>query len=470
MIVTGKKRYWFILLFVMLTASAWLAWAFVSQQSKPPSSADTTTNTKTHQTGSTTNTTIQPPTTTDTSAKPTPETDKETAANADNITAMQDALEDEKISFAEWKKRFAVYAQTHNITQNTLDTSLAPISVNEKVLALIAKQPEFTKSIWAYLDTAVSSQRVLKGKKLLSLHHPLLKKIEARYGVQPEYIVAIWGLESGYGSNFGSHSVLRSLATLAYGSERKAFYSKELIAALKIIQQGDINAKKMIGSWAGAMGHTQFMPSTYEHFAVSFDGDDQRDLWSSLDDVFASTANYLEKSGWQKKQSWGIEVKLPETMNWQLNDPSIWLTLADWEKAGITSIDQRPLPSLGVDGQEARLFLPAGHKGPIFLVFRNFMAIKKYNNADSYALAVAYLGDRIRGGKELSTPWPRDDTPLSFNENKDLQSLLSSLGYDTGGIDGKIGPNTRQALRYWQKDKGLPADGYVNKRILEMLR
>jgi len=224
----------------------------------------------------------------------------------------------------------------------------------------------------------------------------------------------------------------------------------------------------MIGSWAGAMGHTQFMPSTYENFAVSFDGDSRRDLWNSLSDAFASTANYLEKSGWQRNQPWGIEVKLPNAMNWELTDPSTWLVIAEWEKAGITRIDGRSFNSF--DKKEARLFLPAGHKGPVFLVFRNFLTIKQYNNADSYALAVAYLGDRIRGGKEITTEWPRNDMPLSFNENKDLQSLLSGLGYDVGEVDGKIGPNTRQALRAWQKDKGWPADGYVNKQTLDLLR
>ncbi len=378
------------------------------------------------------------------------------------------ALEAPELSFIEWKKRFSFYAYAHGIERNTMDTIFVPLMVNDNVLALIAKQPEFTKPIWKYLDTAVSAKRVLQGRKLLARHHELLKKVEKQYGIQPEYIVAIWGLETGYGSNFGSNNVLRSLATLAYASERKAFYRRELISALKIIQQGDISAEKMIGSWAGAMGHTQFMPSTYENFAVSFDGDSRRDLWNSLNDVFASTANYLEKSGWQRNQPWGIEIKLPNVMNWELTDPSIWLVMAEWGKAGLTRIDGRSLNSF--DKKEARLFLPAGHKGPVFLVFRNFLTIKQYNNADSYALAVAYLGDRIRGSKEITTEWPRNDMPLSFNENKDLQSLLSGLGYDVGEVDGKIGPNTRQALRAWQKDKGWPADGYVNKQTLELLQ
>ena len=194
-------------------------------------------------------------------------------------------------------------------------------------------------------------------------------------------------------------------------------------------------------------------------------------MWGSLEDVFASTANYLNKSGWQKNQPWGIEVKLPEKMDWKLADPSKWLTLPKWEKAGITQINGDSLKVLDAFAKkEASLFLPAGHKGPVFLVFHNFLAIKKYNNANSYALAVAYLGDRIRGGQKFTAKWPWNDRPLSLSENKVLQSFLLGLGYEVGDIDGKIGPNTRQAVRHWQQDNGLPADGYVNKYTLKLLQ
>lgn len=393
--------------------------------------------------------------------------EEDDSKNAEDEMLIQ-ALEEPEITFAEWKERFHPYALVNGVEQEVLDLTFNPLSLNQNVLDLIENQPEFSKPIWGYLDTAVSKQRVIKGRKLLARHHELLKRIERKFGVQAEYIVAIWGLETGYGSNFGSDNVPQSLATLAYASERKEFYRKELIAALKIIQQGDIDAKRMVGSWAGAMGHTQFMPSTYENFAISFDDDGRRDLWHSLADVFASTANYLEKSGWQKDQTWGVEIRLPANMDWDLADPSTWLQISEWGKLGITKIDGRPLNSL--DKREARLFLPAGHKGPVFLAFRNFLAIKQYNNADSYALAVGYLGDRIRGGKEITAKWPRLDIPLSFSEKKHLQSLLSSLGYDTGGVDGKIGPNTRQALRRWQTDMKRPADGYVNESVLNFLK
>ena len=373
-----------------------------------------------------------------------------------------------EISFASWKKQFRIYALENDISKKTLDETLPGLTVNERVIELISAQPEFTKSVWEYLDAAVSDKRVQRGRRLLALHNEKLKKIQQIYGVQPQYIVAIWGLESSYGVNFGSHEVVRSLASLAYGSARSAFFRDELIAALKIIQSGHFKSQDLVGSWAGAMGHTQFMPSTYLRYAVDFDGNERKDLWNSLNDVFASTANYLSEAGWVRDQSWGIEVKLPEKFDWKMAEPTTWLAVNEWAKLGFTRVDGRPLNSL--DNKEARIFLPAGHKGPAFLTFKNFQVIKQYNNANSYALAVGYLGDRIRGGREIVAEWPRKDVPLSYTQKRDLQYLLTTLGYDTGGIDGKIGPNTRQALRNWQTDMGLPADGYVNEGILNLLR
>lgn len=373
-----------------------------------------------------------------------------------------------EISFADWKKEFRSYAKEHGISPKTLDQVLPGLMVDESVIELISAQPEFTKSVWEYIDTAVSKKRVQRGRRLLALHNQELAKIEKVYGVQPEYIVSIWGLESSYGANFGSNQVVRSLASLAYGSERSAFFRDELIAALKIIQDDHFEASELIGSWAGAMGHTQFMPSTYLRYAVDFDKNNRKDLWNSLDDVFASTANYLSESGWVRGQPWGIEVALPKSFNWEMAQPTTWLSISEWAKQNITRADGRPLNSL--DDREARIFVPAGHKGPAFLTFKNFQVIKQYNNADAYALAVGYLGDRIRGGREIIAEWPRKDVPLSYTQKRDLQHLLSTLGYDTGGIDGKIGPNTRQALRNWQTDMGLPADGYVNESMLNLLR
>ncbi len=371
-------------------------------------------------------------------------------------------------TFSEWKATFYQYAQEEGVSKKTLDNKFVALKIDDSVIKLISSQPEFTKSIWQYLDTAVSDKRIRQGRKLLALHNPLLKRIEKIYGVQPEYIVAIWGLESSYGSNFGKSDVLRSLTSLAYGSKRRDFFQKELIAALKIIQKGQISSEQLKGSWAGAMGHTQFMPSTYEHYAVDFNKDNRKDLWNTLGDVFASTANYLNESGWQAGQIWGIEVMLPDKFDWDLAAPTTWFSVSEWGKRGLKRADGRPLNSL--DEKEARIFLPAGHNGPAFLTFKNFQVIKQYNNANAYALAVGYLGDRIRGGKEIVAEWPRKDAVLSHTQKEYLQFLLTDLGYDTGGIDGKIGPNTRQALRHWQKDMGIPADGYVNESILDLLR
>lgn len=371
-------------------------------------------------------------------------------------------------SFSVWKKGFAELAQEKGIKKETLKTALDPVELDPSVQKLIAHQPEFTKSVWEYLDAAVSKSRVRQGRHLLAKHEKLLKKIEKQFGVQPQYLVAIWGLETSYGKNFGGHSVIRSLATLAYDSDRSEFYRKELLAALRIIEEGHVSNDRMIGSWAGAMGHTQFMPSTFMRYAINFDNNPKKDLWNSLEDVFASTANYLEKANWQAGQPWGIEVKLPKKVDWTLADPTTWLTLKEWSEQGVLHVDGRSLNHL--DEKEARLFLPAGHNGPAFLVFKNFLAFKVYNNSDSYALAVGYLGDRIRGAREIQAKWPRKDVPLSFTQKEDLQYLLTVLGYDTGGVDGKIGPNTREALRNWQTEMGLPADGYVNEEILNLLR
>ena len=406
-------------------------------------------------------------------AKKVDEVDKEKSDETNSVSSSKSGSgsEPESLSsqtFSEWKASFYQYALTEGVSKKTLDNEFVGLKIDNSVIKLISSQPEFTKSIWEYLDTAVSDKRIRRGRKLLALHDSLLKRVEKMYGVQPEYIVAIWGLESSYGNNFGNSNVLRSLASLTYGSKRQKFFQKELVAALKIVQGGQITSQQLKGSWAGAMGHTQFMPSTYEHYAVDFNKDNRKDLWGTLDDVFASTANYLSESGWQAEQAWGIEVELPEKFDWDLASPTTWSSVSEWAKAGLKRADGRPLNSL--DEKEARIFLPAGHTGPAFLTFKNFQAIKQYNNANAYALAVGYLGDRIRGGKEIIAKWPRKDAALSHTEKEDLQFLLTELGYDTGGIDGKIGPNTRQALRSWQKDMGIPADGYVNESILELLR
>lgn len=371
-------------------------------------------------------------------------------------------------AFELWKSQFKQVALERGITAETLDTALRGVLPDSKVLRLDSHQPEFTKTVWEYLDSAASKQRIKRGRQLLAKHRALLTQIEQQYGVQPEYLVAIWGVESNYGSHKGDYSVIRSIATLAYEGrkERREFWRDQLIAALKILQSGDMSHADLRGSWAGAIGHTQFIPTTFADYAVDFDGDGQRDLVNSIPDALASAANYLSKSGWQPGQLWGAEVELPADFEWEQAEPDWKLPESSWATQNIKRYD---LASLNSD-KETFVFLPAGHRGPAFLAYPNFHAILKYNNANSYALAVGHLGDRIRGQGELIAEWPRDDRALSRLEKVELQALLTVTGFDTEGIDGKVGPKTRNALRAWQTLQSLPSDGYATPRYLDMIR
>lgn len=373
-------------------------------------------------------------------------------------------------AFEAWKQQFRQVAIAESIHAETVDRALRGLLPDEKVLRLEAHQPEFTKTVWEYLETAASPERIANGQKFLRDYAPLLQRIHTQYGVQPEYLLAIWGLESNFGNHTGRYSIVRSLATLAYAGEtqRRDFWQKQLIAALRILQNGDMPPISMYGSWAGAIGHTQFIPTTFESYAVDFDGDGHRDLVNSIPDALASTANYLANSGWERDQPWGMEVRLPTNFDWSQADADFWLPLNIWGTiAGVTTVSGQ---SLNSSTNNAFVLLPAGYRGPAFLALRNFDAILKYNNAQNYALAVGYLGDRIQGKPPLSAAWPKDDTPLSHVQKSELQSLLTAAGYNTDGVDGKLGPNTRSALRRWQMDAGFPADGYATLQHLEVLR
>ncbi|SEA53812.1 membrane-bound lytic murein transglycosylase B [Thiothrix caldifontis] len=372
-------------------------------------------------------------------------------------------------AFNAWKQQFREAAIAEGIHAETVDSALRSLLLDKKVLRLEAHQPEFTKTVWEYLETAASPERIANGQKLLHDYAPLLQRIHAQYGVQPEYLLAVWGLESNFGNHTGRYSIVRSLATLAYAGEieRREFWQKQLIAALRILQNGDMPPVAMQGSWAGAIGHTQFIPTTFEAYAVDFDGDGHRDLVSSIPDALASTANYLAHSGWERDQPWGFEVRLPASFDWSKADTDYWLPLNIWSMVGgVNAINGQVLDSTN----EAFVFLPAGYRGPAFLALRNFQAILKYNNAQNYALAVGYLGDRIQGKPPLSADWPTEDKPLSHAEKIELQTLLTAVGYNTDGVDGKLGPNTRSALRRWQLDVNLPADGYATQHYLSLLR
>jgi membrane-bound lytic murein transglycosylase B len=375
-------------------------------------------------------------------------------------------------NFERWKYEFRQLALMQGISAQTFDSAFHGLLLDPKIIENDSHQAEFVKPIWKYLDAAVSEQRIRKAKKLLQKHKDLLDKIEAYYGVQREYIVAIWGIESNYGSNYGSKNIIRSLATLAYQGRRKEFGQTQLLAALRLIENGDISAGQMVGSWAGAIGQTQFIPTTYEAYAVDFDGDGARNLIHSTADALASAANYLAKAGWKANQNWGAEVHLPKNFNWSLIERAEGLDISYWQKIGLVPVEKTQVstesklntPPSKFKTQIAKLLLPAGHQGPIFLVEHNFNVIKRYNNANSYALAVSYLSNQMIDKTGVIAAWPSDDVTLNQQERKTLQHLLSLSGFDTKGVDGRIGPNTRRALRAWQRHEGLVADGYINKK------
>lgn len=394
------------------------------------------------------------------SSKPAP------AANAPASAAEAMPQPDE--SFEQWRSRFRTLALGRGISAATFDQAFAGVQPDPAVIAADRSQPEFTKPVWEYLESAVSPLRVRNGKSLLIQQAGLLASLEARYGIEPARLVAFWGMESNYGNNMGNKGVIRSLATLAYEGRRPDFAQDQLIAALGILQHGDVTADRMIGSWAGAMGQTQFIPTTYDQYAVDFDGDGRRDIWGSTADALASTANYLKASGWQDGKPWGYEVRVPANFDYSLADMGVRKSLAEWNALGIQSLGL-PQPA-AQPSDSASLLLPAGHRGPAFLVFNNFRTILKYNNSSSYALGVALLSERYRDAGQIAGSWPTDDLPLSRSERVELQQRLAALGLDPGSADGIIGANTRKAIRAYQQSQGWPADGYPNHQLLDKLR
>ena len=369
-------------------------------------------------------------------------------------------------SFSEWQADFRAQALKAGINPLVFDNAFAGITPDMSVIKADRSQPEFSRPVWEYLDGALSPLRVRNGQRLLEQNAELLGRIEQRYGVDRQALVSVWGMESNFGSFQGNKSVIRSLATLAYEGRRPEFAQSQLIAALKIIQEGDISPEKMLGSWAGAMGQTQFIPTTYETPAVDFDGDGRRDIWNSSADALASTAHYLQSSGWKQGQPWGFEVTLPAGFDYALADGAIKKSVAEWQKLGV----KVPASAAGSEQLSAALLLPAGYRGPAFLVLDNFRAILRYNNSSSYALAVGLLSQRFNGGGTILADWPKDDRPLSRSERVELQMLLSQRNYDAGNADGIIGANTRKAIRSAQQAMGWPADGYPSHKLLESLR
>lgn len=368
------------------------------------------------------------------------------------------------LSFSQWREQFRAEALAAGISAATFDQAFAGVQPDPAVIEADRSQPEFTRPVWQYLEGAISPQRVRSGRRLLSEHATTLDQIEARYGVDRETLVAVWGLESSFGQIMGDKSVIRSLATLAHEGRRPAFAKSQLIAALEILQHGDVAPQRMRGSWAGAMGQTQFIPTTYNTHAVDFDGDGKRDIWNSSADALASAAHYLQASGWKQGKAWGFEVELPEGFDYALADTEIRKPLAEWRRLGL-----RNLPG---DQEEASasLLLPAGHRGPAFLIMDNFRAILRYNNSSAYALAIGLLAENFQGKGDVAGSWPRGEQPLSRSERLELQERLVAQGFDPGTPDGIIGANTRKAIRGFQQRLGWPADGHPTQELLGRLR
>lgn len=376
------------------------------------------------------------------------------------ITATQEGLQ-------AWIATFRPRALQAGIRPETFDRYMPTVSLRLDVLERDRRQDEFTKTIWDYLDKAASDDRVANGQKALSDHKELLDQIEARYGVDRATVVAIWGLESAYGAVRGDIPVLDAVATLSYDARRAVFFEAELIAALQILQDGQTTPLAFLGSWAGASGHTQFMPSSIRATAVRFTGQGLPDLWGdSPADALASTAAYLAKSGWKKGLPWGWEVALPDGFDVSQTGSRTPRPMSHWQGLGLTLADGAPLPP----GDWSALILPAGARGPAFLITDNFAAIETYNRADAYVIAVGHLSDRIMGGAPIRHPWPRELRALTLPERQEMQSRLKAEGLYSGEPDGKVGPLTLSAVKSFQQAQGLPPDSYPSLPVLDALR
>ena len=371
---------------------------------------------------------------------------------------------DQRAAYQRWVSGFRAKALAQGIRADVFDTAFSGVTPNPKILNFDRKQPEFSRPIWKYLESAVSASRVKNGREKRALHGPLLQRVEQRYGVDSDVVLGIWGMESAYGHAYGDFSIIRSLATLAFDGRRQKFAEEQLIGALQIIQNGDVSGSEMLGSWAGAMGHVQFIPTSFNSLAVDFNGDGRRDIWSDDPaDALGSAANYLAKSGWRTGQPAFIPVRVPRSVDAFDLRGSNKLPAQTWNAMGVTTMSGGPVPDFG----DAAVIIPAGASGPAFMTFHNFGVIKKYNNADSYALGVAYLGSRIGGAGQMNLSWPKDDRPLGRTEKKTLQAALTKMGFDTNGIDGMLGPDSRKAMRNFQRSRGIAADGYASAKLLK---
>ena len=370
-------------------------------------------------------------------------------------------------SYQEWVAKFQSYALHKGRPDPVIQKAFMGVKENPEISDRASKQPEFVTPIWTYLERAVSDDRVARGKEKYQANKTLLAGIEKDYGVPPAIVMGIWGIETDFGNNFGDTNVFEALTNLGYRAKREDFACTELLAALDIVADKNVAPSRMVGSWAGAMGHPQFLPSNYLTLAVDRDGSGAPDLWDSLPDAFASAANHLVDDDWTRNLPWGFEVKLPAGFPYGEAELDQVQPIGHWKKLSVKRADGSALPSL--PGNTSILVL-AGHRGPAFLVTENFKVILKYNYSTSYALSVAYLGDRILGGRKFLASWPTQEPLLSLDERKEVQALLNARGLEAGKVDGVLGLKTRKAARGFQKEIGWPQDGFINKALLEELR
>ena len=378
-----------------------------------------------------------------------------------------DAIRSAAADFANCLAALWPAAEQRGITRATFARYTEGLTPDLSIMDLLDAQPEFTKSTWDYLDLLVSDDRISRGREILSQHAPAFAAVERNYGVDRHILTAIWGVESNYGTMGGDRPIVRSTATLACVGRRRDYFREEFLSTLEILQRGDVKPERLIGSWAGAFGPTQFMPTTFKRYAVDFDGDGRRDVIDSVPDVIASTANNLKTDGWGAGQTWGYEVTLPQNFDYLLADRSKQMTVREWQNLGVRRAGGKPFPH-GDD--RAFLLIPAGARGPAFLMLPNFRVIMKYNPAEAYALAIGYLADRLRGGAPFVQDWPRDERVLTMDERYELQQQLARHGFDIGTPDGLLGPRTRIAIRNFQASVGLVPDGFASSSVLNRLR
>ena len=369
--------------------------------------------------------------------------------------------------FQAWLIDFKQRALNHGISQATLDSAFAEVHLNQRVLELDRRQPEFTRTFWQYFELTVTPWRIEKGIELYDTHRELLDQVTQEYGVPGRFLIAFWGMETNNRGYNGKIPIIEALATLAFDARRSEFFTTQLLYALRILDEKHIPLEQMKGSWAGAMGQTQFMPSNYVYYTVDGDGTGKKDMWNSLADVFHSSGNFLNKLGWNREENWGREVVLPAGFDYALADGSTRRPLKQWREMGILLADGRQIPDIEM---EAALLMPSDYRGPVFLVYHNFFVIKRWNNSNNYALAVGHLADRLVGRAPLEAKRPADDEALNKKDISEIQERLNLLGYNAGGVDGVAGSRTRDALRRFQSERGLPADGFPSHHMLNALR